>query len=163
MAPDQQQFVPPTYAPLHPSPVALPPARTQPRYLTVEYAGFWRRFVAAWIDGLLLGVVYLVPLLLLGADSATAQFVSRIAATLAGWLYFALMESGPRQATLGKRLIGIIVTDLDGHPISFARATGRYFGKILSGILLIGYIMAGFTERKQALHDMIAGCLVVVG
>jgi uncharacterized RDD family membrane protein YckC len=59
--------------------------------------------------------------------------------------------------------IGIKVTDLNGNRISFGRATGRYFAKILSGmILMIGYIMAGFTEKKQALHDMIASCLVVM-
>jgi len=53
------------------------------------------------------------------------------------------------------------VTDLQGNRISFARATGRHFAKYISAmILLIGYIMAGFTERKQALHDMITGTLV---
>ena len=58
--------------------------------------------------------------------------------------------------------LGLKVTDLQGKRISFARATGRHFAKLLSGmILLIGYIMAGLTERKQALHDMIAGTLVV--
>ena len=56
----------------------------------------------------------------------------------------------------------VSVTDANGNPISFGRATGRHFGKIISALtLLIGYIMAGFTEKKQALHDMIAGCLVV--
>ncbi len=78
------------------------------------------------------------------------------------WLYFALMESSKNQATLGKMIVGIIVTDLYGNRISFGKASGRFFGKILSGIILnIGYIMAAFTEKKQALHDMIAGCLVV--
>jgi uncharacterized RDD family membrane protein YckC len=73
------------------------------------------------------------------------------------------MESSVKQATLGKLAIGIIVTDLQGSRITFGRATGRYFGKILSSLILsIGYIMAGFTEKKQALHDMIAGCLVVM-
>ncbi len=78
------------------------------------------------------------------------------------WLYFALMESSPRQATLGKQALGIMVTDLAGQRISFARATGRFFAKILSGLILwIGYVMAAFTERKQALHDLLASCLVV--
>jgi len=78
------------------------------------------------------------------------------------WLYYALMESSGRQATLGKMALGIKVVDRQGGRISFARATGRYFAKILSGlILMIGYLMAGFTSRKQALHDMVAGCLVV--
>lgn len=79
------------------------------------------------------------------------------------WLYYALMESSSKQATLGKMAIGIKVTDLSGNRISFGRATGRYFGKILSGLILnIGYIMAAFTERKQALHDMMANCLVII-
>jgi uncharacterized RDD family membrane protein YckC len=79
----------------------------------------------------------------------------------AEWLYFALMES-MKGATLGKMALGIIVTDLQGNRISFGRATGRYFAKIISSLtILVGYIMAGFTQRKQALHDIIAGCLVI--
>ncbi len=81
---------------------------------------------------------------------------------VAAWLYFALMESSSRQATLGKMLVGIMVTDLDGGRISFGRATGRHFAMILSALTCyIGFVMAAFTERKQALHDMIAGTLVV--
>jgi uncharacterized RDD family membrane protein YckC len=88
---------------------------------------------------------------------------SILVVAVAGWLYFAMMESSNKMATLGKMAIGIKVTDLNGNRISFGRATGRYFAKILSGmILMIGYIMAGFTEKKQALHDMIASCLVVM-
>jgi uncharacterized RDD family membrane protein YckC len=82
--------------------------------------------------------------------------------TVATWLYFALMESSAKGATLGKMALGIKVTDLTGSKISFGRATGRYFGKIISGaILYIGYIMAGFTQQKQALHDIMAGTLVI--
>jgi uncharacterized RDD family membrane protein YckC len=78
------------------------------------------------------------------------------------WLYFALMESSAKQATLGKAMIGVIVTDADGSRISFGRASGRYFAKFVSVItLMIGFIMAAFTKRKQALHDMMAGCLVI--
>ena len=77
-------------------------------------------------------------------------------------IYFAFMESSARQATLGKQALGIIVTDLNGNRIYFGKATARYFGKFISGLILgIGYIMAGFTEKKQALHDMMARCLVV--
>jgi len=80
-----------------------------------------------------------------------------------GWLYFALMESSEYQGTLGKIAIGIKVTDLDGNRLGFVRATGRHFGKIISAIILcIGFVMAGFTEKKQALHDIMAGCLVVM-
>jgi uncharacterized RDD family membrane protein YckC len=79
----------------------------------------------------------------------------------ANWIYEAALESSSKQATLGKMALALKVTDLAGQRISFVRATGRHFAKILSGmILMIGYIMAGFTERKQALHDMIAGTLV---
>ncbi len=89
-------------------------------------------------------------------------FLTVLVASVAGWLYFALMEASSRQGTLGKLALGIKVTDLYGNRISFGRATGRYFGKIISGaIFMIGYIMAAFTERKQALHDIMASCLVV--
>ena len=72
------------------------------------------------------------------------------------------MESSQKQATLGKIIVGIKVTDLEGNRISFAKASGRHFGKYISAfILCIGYIMAGFTEKKQALHDILASCLVI--
>ena len=78
------------------------------------------------------------------------------------WLYYALMESSRRQATLGKIALNIKVVDQEGNRISFGRATGRYFGKILSGLIfMIGYIMAAFTAHKQALHDILANCYVV--
>jgi len=77
-------------------------------------------------------------------------------------LYYALMESSEKQATVGKLAMGIKVTDMQGNRLSFGQATGRHFAKIISGLtLLIGYIMAGFTEKKQALHDIIVNCLVV--
>lgn len=81
---------------------------------------------------------------------------------LASWLYFATFESSPWQATPGKKVLGLRVTDLEGGRLSFIRASGRYFGKIISSLLFgIGFVMAGFTEKKQALHDMLAGCLVL--
>lgn len=77
------------------------------------------------------------------------------------WIYEALMLSSQYQATLGKMIFGMKVTDLAGNRISFGRATGRHFAKILSGLVLcIGYIMVGITERKQGLHDILAGTLV---
>lgn len=150
-----------------------------------SYAGFWKRFLAYVIDALIIGAVYLVILVpvfgLLGLGAASAEnfeneeaatgffiaamgvyFFAVLAIFIAGWLYFALMESSARQATLGKMALGIVVTDINGNRVSFGRATGRFFGKIVSGMILyIGYIMAGFTEKKQALHDIMAGCLVV--
>src|SRR6185503_12528829 len=79
-----------------------------------------------------------------------------------GWLYQTLMESSKLQATLGKMALGLRVTDLDGNRISWGRANARYFASILSMMTLyIGYIMAAFTQKKQALHDMVAGTLVL--
>jgi uncharacterized RDD family membrane protein YckC len=137
------------------------------------------------IDQLLMGVVafmvFLPGLALLGlgigsgmmeeTEGAIGLVIALIAAYLTAillvvvleWLYFALMESSNKQATLGKLALGIIVTDMDGKRLTFGRATGRYFGKILSSLILnIGFLMAAFTEKKQALHDMIASCVVVM-
>ncbi|MFA5495531.1 MAG: RDD family protein [Porticoccaceae bacterium] len=139
----------------------------------MHYSGFWRRFFAFLVDtvitvvagmalGLMLGVVMAVtaPFDRLGVAKALAN----LSGFLLGWLYFAGMESSVAQATLGKQLLGMRVTDLDGNPIGFGRASGRYFAKILSSlILLIGYLMAAFTSKKQGLHDILAGCLVVNG
>ena len=76
--------------------------------------------------------------------------------------YYALMESSANQATVGKMALGIRVTDLAGNRLTFGRATARHFGKIISGLTLgIGYLMVAFTPSKQALHDIMAGCLVV--
>ncbi|HTO93125.1 MAG TPA: RDD family protein, partial [Bacteroidota bacterium] len=91
----------------------------------------------------------------------STYFISMLAVVVAGWLYYALMESSARGATLGKMALGLRVTSLGGERIGFGRATGRYFGKFVSSILFIGYIMAAFTAQKQALHDMMAGCLVI--
>jgi uncharacterized RDD family membrane protein YckC len=149
----------------------------------MKYAGFWRRFFAYVIDALLFSVVFfaiggyfgLVDLEFtgtLGSDTAQysrsadasdgSQYIFQIVGIVVAWLYWALLESSARQATLGKMALGIKVTDLDGNRISFARATGRYFAKYISGvILMIGYIMAAFTAKKQALHDIIASTLVI--
>ena len=71
------------------------------------------------------------------------------------------MESSKFQGTIGKLALGIIVTDMEGNKISFGRATGRYFGKFVSAIILyVGFMMAGFTEKKQGLHDILASTLV---
>ena len=86
----------------------------------------------------------------------------RLLALMLSWIYYASLESSAWQATLGKKILGLKVTDLAGNRISFGRASGRFFGKILSGMIIgIGFLMAGFTERKQALHDILAGCLVL--
>lgn len=134
---------------------------------TTMYAGFWRRFAAWILDGLLLSLVTL-PFTLqfdggVAAEAARTSAAGTIS-TVVGWLYFALMESSAKQATVGKMALGIIVTDLEGRRLGFGRATGRYFAKILSALILgIGFLMVAFTERKQGLHDMVASCLVVKG
>ncbi len=85
-----------------------------------------------------------------------------IVVTAIKWLYYALMESSARQGTIGKNILSIIVTDTEGNRITFGRATGRFFGKILSELILnIGYLMIAFTEKKQGLHDILANCLVI--
>jgi uncharacterized RDD family membrane protein YckC len=130
----------------------------------VEYAGFWLRFCAAVVDGMIVGLANaaISSLIRMGAMSLDFEPVVDLLSIVVDWLYFALQESSTAQATLGKRMCRIKVTNLAGEPISFGRATGRYFGKYVSAIILgIGYFMAGFTQRKQALHDMMAGCLVV--
>ncbi|MCD4682029.1 MAG: RDD family protein [Bacteroidales bacterium] len=152
----------------------------------VEYAGFWWRFLANIIDSIIISFVswiFVIPILGIfgvslyslkeaGFDPEQAELLIfpmiglittvSLMSTVMQWLYFALMESSKYQGTVGKMVLKIKVTDEAGNRISFARATGRYFGKIISGmILMIGYIMAGFTEKKQALHDMMASCYVI--
>jgi len=141
-------------------------------------AGFWKRFGAFVIDWMLLsilnGICIVAIVLVLGGalafsgNIAAAPFGVSMALGLVGigfclnWLYYTVMESSSKQATLGKMALGIVVTDDQGRRISFARANGRYWSKILSGFFLcLGYIMAAFTAKKQALHDLIASTLVV--
>lgn len=168
-------------------PTAAPPdSQTQahpyaaaPAPVYAEYAGFWLRFVACFIDdvivmvgGMILGCVVglMIGLSLSpsGSDQnitqATTQVIGNIIGIILSWLYFTLMESSSKQATLGKMALRITVTDMNGDRISWGRANARHWSKIISAVILcIGYIMAGFTENKQALHDMIAGTLVVRG
>lgn len=139
----------------------------------MHYAGFWKRLVALVIDtlviliasgviGLALGIVMAVtaPIDQLGVG----ELLANLSGLLLGWFYYAGFESSPAQATPGKQLLGLRVTDLGGQPIGFGRASGRYFARILSSlILMIGYLMAAFTARKQSLHDLLSGCLVVSG
>jgi len=152
----------------------------------VQYAGFWVRFLAFLIDNAVMGigfVLILIPLIFLtGLGGFIGEihpnedmndvgifmlfgllFLAATVSLLLTWLYHALMESSEWQATLGKKVLGLVVTDMAGRRVSFGRATGRHFAKIITNMVpaFIGYIMAGFTERKQAMHDMIAGCLVL--
>ncbi|MCR9179262.1 MAG: RDD family protein [Erythrobacteraceae bacterium] len=135
----------------------------------MNYAGFWIRVVAYIIDLLPLIVIGIALALLFGdplvdTDPSPTFGASDLLGLVIGIAYFVGFESSSWQATPGKRALGLIVTDAEGRRISPARALGRYFGKILSGlILLIGYIMIAFTERKQGLHDFLAGTLVIKG
>jgi uncharacterized RDD family membrane protein YckC len=138
----------------------------------VTYAGFWRRVAAFLLDGILITValgilggpfgVWRGWILHRPSSFGGLPCFGGLFHTVAAWLYFALLESSGFQATLGKQVLGIVVTDLYGRRVSFARATARHFGKILSSITLgVGFAMAGFTARRQALHDILAECLVI--
>ena len=148
------------------------------QYQTAQYATFWHRLGAYLIDYVIVSLVTCPMGMLTGAmgalaeqsgeaaqaASAGATILVYVVAIVAGWLYNALMESSSWQGTVGKRVLGIRVTDLDGNRIGFGRATGRYFGKIISSMICaVGFIMVLFTERKQGLHDMMASTLVLMG
>ena len=149
------------------------------------FAGFWKRAAALVIDGIILTLVQ-VPVLFIigmifgvgvvsmigggmdpdnpavGGLSALFQLAVQGLSITITWLYFAFMESSASQGTLGKMAMGIKVTDASGDRITFLRATGRFFSKMLSQMVCcIGYIIAAFTDKKQALHDFIASTLVV--
>jgi uncharacterized RDD family membrane protein YckC len=141
----------------------------------VGYGGFWIRVVAAIIDAIILRVVVAPVGMIFGGLGLAGRMrgfphaglallgggVTFILLLFGSWLYGAFMESSSYQATLGKMIFGMKVTDLNGNRISFERATGRHFAKWLSAMILcIGYIMVGLTERKQGLHDLLAGTLV---
>jgi uncharacterized RDD family membrane protein YckC len=129
------------------------------------YAGFWRRLAANLIDGLLLGTVQATLTILvytMAPDDLRAQVNVLPVSILVGWAYYALMESSPAQATVGKIALGIYVTDREGDPIDFRRASIRFWAKLMSTMtLMLGWLMAAFTPRKRALHDILAGTLVL--
>ena len=159
--------------------------KSPPKPAEEPYAGFWIRFGAWVIDTIILAVVSFIILFILVAGALigslstiynpalfyTATFHGTAAVGFAlwwismlaiNWLYYAYQESSVKQATLGKQVFGLIVTSVDGERISFARASARWVGRIISGLIFcIGYIMIAFTEKKQGLHDMIADTLVV--
>ncbi|MGE0422270.1 MAG: RDD family protein [Reyranellaceae bacterium] len=164
-----QQYAPPPYA-------AAPPAG--------QFGGFWIRVVAYFIDGVIIGIpMWIIMAIFAGglvsSFSGTTTEQEQVAAGLAAgltffliaivafvgvWLYEALMTSSERGATLGKRALSLRVLKSDGTRLSFGRATGRFFAKaFITGLIPfgIGYMMAGFTDRKRALHDMIADTVVV--
>lgn len=160
-----------------PEPIAPQPAPSP--FATVEvatahpvYAGFWRRYAAMTLDSLIVAV----PLLVIGVAAVSTagprgdRSVSIAAGTIIplcfivlSWLYNAVWLSGPGRATLGMRALRLEAVDAQKFDrISFARATRRYFASLLSGIALcIGYLIQPFTPRRQALHDLLAGTVVL--
>jgi uncharacterized RDD family membrane protein YckC len=146
------------------------------------YGGFWIRFVAIFIDAIIVQLATApFRFLMFGGLVAGGWFPMHgrmypedfaplfiaggkvfLIDRAAWWLYEALMISSAKQATVGKMAFGLKVTDSQGQRLSFAHATGRHFAKYISFLTMcIGFIMAGFTEKKQALHDLIAGTLVI--
>jgi len=168
---------------------ALPPpmALSAPVAAPLPYAGFWERVAAYLIDGLILGIPFGIVVIALiftfggfgmllhrspvdpraafalMAPMFMVFFLGMFFFVLLQWLYFAGLESSARQATIGKSVMSLRVTNIEGRRLSFGHATGRFFAKIVTGMIpfAIGYIMAAFTEKKQALHDLIAGTLVL--
>lgn len=139
-------------------------------------AGFWIRALAVLIDTIACQLVTLALVLPLGfavgwgmADSADFARVEAGVGSLATlmamalqWLWFTVGESSRWQGSLGKKVLGLRVTDLHGQRIGFGRANARYWSKILSGMLFfIGFLMVAFTAQKQGLHDKIASTLVL--
>jgi uncharacterized RDD family membrane protein YckC len=147
----------------------------------LSYAGFWRRLVASLLDFIIIGILMFIcrfGLNAIGLDLLTGpliggdrtgsswwtafMFNESVLSLALGTLYFGFFESSIWQASLGKRALGIIVTDLDHQRISPARAIGRHLATLLSSaIFFIGYLIQPFTNKRQALHDIIAGTLVL--
>jgi uncharacterized RDD family membrane protein YckC len=140
----------------------------------IIYAGFWRRFVSALIDALamtfpvVLGIMIGVVVVRLVSASkgydptAAILVVLLVVPAVVSLFYFVLMESSPWQATVGKKALGLYVCDIEGHRLTLSRALGRTLAKYLSSLTVgIGYVMCGFTKKRQALHDIIARCLVL--
>jgi uncharacterized RDD family membrane protein YckC len=155
----------------------LPATATPALRRSAIYAGFWIRGLAYLIDWFLIAIVsvsvILAPLIGLGAVPADASFAwfmalnrqtiaIRLLIFMLSWLYFASLESSAWQATIAKKALGLVVTDLEGRRISFTRASYRYLAKLVFGtIFYFGFLFATFTPRKQALHDILAKCLVL--
>lgn len=161
------------------TPIELEKSEAVPKvsHVSDEFAPVWRRLLASMIDVSIVLLVILPGVIaffwvvevvtgLVGMDRENSRQLAGIAAVLLGmigdWLYHARMQSSSRQATYGKQFMGLKVTGLAGEPISFGQATGRHFAKFLSTFaLLVGFFIAAITRKKQALHDMVAGTLVV--
>jgi uncharacterized RDD family membrane protein YckC len=192
--PEESRVEPPAFSPAPPAPPYTAAPTTSYGGSAVaaleDYAGFWKRLAAYILDALVLWIPNTILSSMLGASKAAEAYMQAklaagddphlvlqaldtymnalwpalIAQTILAWLYFGLCESSAWQGTVGKLALGIRVTDMDGNRINFMRATGRYFGKILSALIFcFGFLMIAWTQRKQGLHDMLAKTLVLNG
>ncbi|MCF7751671.1 RDD family protein [Bacillus subtilis subsp. subtilis] len=137
----------------------------------VVYAGFWKRFASYFLDSIVVGVINIPVSLIFNGIGAVSgnetlavvmSLVAMVASLGVGIAYYAGFHASAGGATLGKMAVGIKVVRGNGERLTLGRGVGRYFGFILSSLtLMIGFIMAAFTERKQALHDMICDTVVV--
>lgn len=139
----------------------------------VVYADFLPRVGAYLLDGIFIGVIGALLqfgiLILFGVASGGNDAITGIGSLLGSLasfvitlVYFVGYETSAKQGTWGKQIVGIRVTDLEGRPITAGRATGRFFAKIISGFTCgIGYLLPLFLDKKQTLHDLIAGCLAL--
>lgn len=141
-----------------------PAAETTATQIQVKYAGFWIRWVANFIDGLVLIVPNLIAGLIIkfATFGVAQQVLTSVSGLLVSWIYFILMTN-KYQATLGKKAFGLMVVSDKAESLTLGQVILREtIGKLISMIILfIGYIMAGFTQRKQALHDKIASTTVI--
>lgn len=120
------------------------------------FGRFAPRAVALFIDLVLIGFMTTAISGLLGTDS------HGVVASVISWLYFAVQESSGWMATLGKRMMGLAVQGVDGRQLSFTQASVRWVARWVSSLALgLGYLLALFTDKRQTLHDLIAGSVVV--
>jgi uncharacterized RDD family membrane protein YckC len=128
------------------------------------YGTFWERLGAVIIDSLILSIpnYFINTYFTFAAPIHSGTFQFNLLSTAVMWLYFALQESGPNQATIGKRALGLKVINSNGGRITFGQATGRHFGKWVSFVILfIGFLMVLWDDKRQALHDKMAGTYIV--
>jgi uncharacterized RDD family membrane protein YckC len=137
----------------------------------MDYAGFWRRLAAYLLDGLVFGTVSLVIGLLAGVTTLREQFdpmaplnLSQTAVEFVVMLiYFVLQEGSEKQATFGKRLLGLKVQTVDGERLTYVQALVRFLSRLVCVVTVgFGYLMVAWAEKKQGLHDKIAGTVVVM-
>ena len=130
--------------------------------LSFQLAGLGQRCVAAIVDGLVLNLVVIIMIYLAGVDASSPQEGPRVLVfwIMLPWFYFTAMESSSKQGTLGKIMMNIQVTDTDGKRVSFGRAGVRTIIKMFT--FGLGFLVALFTVRRQAVHDQISGSLVII-